>query len=248
MRPQERRPPEARPVPAPESGLTFARGLLLTAAALASAACSAPRPPFLAPSRAVGGEVILFQPEARLGSAGSQPIEEALVDGLIAELRKALTANGLSPSVAPRDPSMERSRRAVIAAWARARAGGRHRLRPDEPLGVEEALLPVREWGADTVVAAVLARRGLFVPEGEYVPRPPGELVVLPDEKSDYEIPRARDYTEEGVSLELLLVDARNGRIVAHRRVTYPAAGDRDIAAVLPRLVRMATRGLTGSP
>jgi len=30
--------------------------------------------------------------------------------------------------------------------------------------------------------------------------------------------------------------------------VTHPAAGDRDIAAVLPRLVRMATRGLTGSP
>ncbi len=213
-----------------------------------AAACTTARPPAFEPARSVGGDVLIFRPEVRLGSSGTRPIEEVVVDGLIAELRRVLTGKGLALVVASRDPSLEASRSAVAAAWRRERSAGRHRLRADARLGIEEALRPVREWGADKVLAVLLSRRGVVVSDGEYVPRPSGEILERPEDRLDYKIPRASDYADQSVVLELLMVDAATGRIVTHRRASHPAATERDIVDVLPRLVGMVSRGLSGGP
>ncbi|UCF68913.1 MAG: hypothetical protein JSV80_06395, partial [Acidobacteriota bacterium] len=132
----------------------------------------------------------------------------------------------------------------LIGALRRQRLRGSRRLRPGEPLGLDEAAMVVARQAAS--VLAVLVRRGAYVGEGRYMPRPSGELMPLPEEQGDYEIPRAGSQSIGGVELELLVVE-ETGRVLTHRRVAHPAASAQEILGAMPVLLREVTRGLSAS-
>lgn len=217
--------------------------LLLTALA---AGCASGPPPLLEGSRALGPTLLVFGPEVRLGGQDGRVGEDMMHGRLDRLLRQSLAGRGLelaAPGAVGDDSAL---RTALIEILVRQKQRNR-RLRPGDPTGVRGELAEAQSAQASSVAVAMLSRSG--IPRGDddtFLPVPPDQIVPLPEERSDYEIPRA-DATArpESVDLDLLVVDATTGEVRLHRRVTYPASNTGEIDTALPVLVREVSRGVT---
>jgi hypothetical protein len=183
----------------------------------------------------------MLAPEISLGPSVDDARTRRIAARLVAELRGTLESREVRLDGPWAGDGAESARRQLLE---RMRRSGGERLRRGVAVPLDDALVPLRASGAAGVLAARLLRRP-STSEGGFVPRPPGEIVELPDERPDYEIPTAEEFATGGVDLELLLVDTETSRVVTHRRVSHPVTGD-DVEAVLPALARLATRGMAG--
>ncbi len=217
--------------------------VLLLAGVLLAAACTAARPPVFDAPRTVGPRTLLLAPEIRMGRAGTTAVQR-LGDRLVLELRQALSGSGLE-ILSPADKSGPPMRAAVLSAWHTFRQQGFGRIKPGTDLGVADELAPARSDGARSLVLAVLTRIGQGNDDDVYVPRPPDELIPPRETQPDYVIPQAGPKGEDGVALDLLVVDSATGRALAHRRVSYPASTPDDVMNALPVLVREVSRGIS---
>ncbi len=207
---------------------------------LAASGCTAGRPPAFAPATAAGGRTLLLGPEVSLGSRIDETAERRIAARLVAELRAVLAERRVRIEGPWSGEDAETARREMLD---RMRRSPGERMRAGTAVPLDDALVPLQATGAASVLAVRLLRRP-SASEGGYVPRPPGELVELPDERLDYEVPSAEAYATGGVELEILLVDAGTSRVVTHRRVSHPVTGE-DVDAVLAPLVRLAARGIS---
>ncbi len=207
------------------------------------AACTAARPPVFDAARAVGPRTLLLAPEIRMGRAGTTAVQ-MLNDRLVLDLRQALSGTGLE-IMSPGDKDGPPMRAALLSAWHTFRRQGFGRIKPGTDLGVIDQLGPARGDGARSLVLAVLTRLGQGNDDDVYVPRPPGELIPPRETAPDYVIPQAGPRGEDGVALDLLVVDSSTGRALAHRRVSYPASTPDEVLAAMPVLVREVSRGLS---
>lgn len=227
--------------PAPASAVP----LLLFVLGVLTSGCAATTAPILSPARELAGLSLVLRPEVRLGNVAGESGDEELVALLAAELRRTLADQGVVASGPTGQPAIELARLEVLDAWRHERGLRGSRLPEGTPIVADEALQVLRASGAETVLMTLLSRRGLTAPEGEYVPRPSGELYVLPEERNDYEIPTADEFASDSLVLELLVVRTGDGRVVQDRRAAEPSQG-RDPGSLVPRLVRLVVRGLGG--
>lgn len=210
-----------------------------------AAGCAANRAPVFEPTRTLGANVLVLEPDLRLGSSMTAPDESVLADQLMGELRRALSGAGLNVAPATESPRFDGLRSALIDLGVRARSQRLGRLRPGTRVELGEGAAAAREAGGSTVVLAVLGRSGAWYDEDGYAPRAPGEVMPLPDDKPDFYVPDARaNSMQAGVDLELLAVSVTDSEVVLHRRVSYPAQTTAEIAEALPRLAREAARNL----
>ncbi|RMF76063.1 MAG: hypothetical protein D6738_02150, partial [Acidobacteria bacterium] len=192
----------------------------LVAAVLAAllAACTGGPAPVFEGRRAVGGGILLIEPAVRIGGAGVRLLADEARAELFRQLRQQLAGRGLD--IAPLRPEgddaaiADRLVRTVVAEKLRGR-----RLRAGASLHVDGLGELAARYGATVVAAAVLTRSGIAPDEGEFLPIPEGELVPLPDERSEYEVPDASPRGRPGVDLDFVLVDAVAGQVRLHRRV-----------------------------
>lgn len=213
-------------------------------AVLALSACTARRAPVLDAQGPVGGTVLLLEPEVRSMGELTPRQRTTLAERLRAELVGTLSLQDVDVRLADPAERFAPLRGALLEAVA-SRRGRSTGLAAGTDLELGETLAPAREAGARTVIVALLVPIGARPGPDGYVPRPPGEIMPLPEDRPDYVVPRAgREGYGTGVELDLAVVDAATGRVLAHRRTGMPAATAADMLDVLPRLVREDTRGL----
>jgi hypothetical protein len=218
-------------------------GVLLAAVgAVWLTGCVTGRPPAFVSPQAVGDAVLLLQPEVRLGQAAASSTEAQITDGLNGDLRDGLAGNNISIVTAEPGADTKRLRAALLSGLLAARAAGFGRVKPGADLGVSDLVAPVAREGAHAIVFGVLSR----APQGEFVPRAPDEIVPLPDDRPDYVIPQTGRAANsvDSVALDVVVVDSRTGRAIAHRHVVHPARNIDDVRLAIPVLVHEALRGL----
>ncbi len=218
--------------------------ILVLALSLLLPACSAGRPPVLEGARPIGPSTLVLQPEIRLGSGTDPATARVVSEQLVSQIRGSLAASGIEITGVGGQPKL---RSALLAGWSHARNQGFGRIRRGADLGVADVIGPAAQEGAKSVLLAVLTRPGLPTPDSPFVPRPPGEIVPQPEDRPDYVIPQVHHGSgaASGVALDLVVVDATTGRVVADRHVEHPAQSVDDVVSVLPVLVREAARGIT---
>lgn len=227
------------------------RGARLAAIALASAViagCASGPPPVFESPKALGETVVMFDAEIQL--------PERLVDGpnaremvqtsLTRRLRQALAGKGIGFGDPQQGADAASSLRVeLLDAWRSQRRQSTRRLRVGSRVQLPPGAAALRADGARSAVLPILTGRKGGAEGDDFAPIPPGDVHWKPDERPDYEIPRAGDEgMTSGVDLDLVIVDLANGQIVAHRRVIHPAEDTSDILASLPVMVREATRNL----
>jgi hypothetical protein len=218
--------------------------LLAGLAGLLTAGCASGPPPLFEGARPVGAQMLLFAPEVRLGGRDAAR-DNILVGGVLErELRSAFVGHGVSIDRAPNDDDAERLRKAVLVALDEQRVRNR-RLRVDNTLPLQASLTDVAvPLGSRAVAVALMVRSGVVTDGRTYLPRPADEIVELPEERGDYEIPNADDYANSSVGLDLIVLEVPSGRVKLHRRVSEPVQTLVEIQQALPALVREATRGV----
>jgi hypothetical protein len=231
------RPPCTRP-DRPAVGLTLA--LLL----LVATSCAGGPPPVFQPNRAVSGELLLMEPAVRLGSGGDEFVESTVATALERELRGSLAGNGIELVSIADENEVANARAALVEAVERTRLRGR-RLRSGSRLAIAEVLPEMVGTGARSALMAVLSRSGMPRDEDQWVPRPADEIIPLPEDRPDYEVPMGPEASgRTDVTLDVLLLDVETGEVVMHRRVFHPADTLGAISEALPVLVREAVRGV----
>jgi hypothetical protein len=207
-----------------------------------SAGCRSGPPPVFEGTRSVGDRVLLLEPAVRLGGADEAAEDDMASDELLARLRRSLSGQGLVTT--GQTPAAAALREELMDVLDARRRAGR-RLRSGDVLPLGDALIDASATGAATAAAAILARGGPAVRDDGYMPRPPDELIELPEDRPTYEIPEAgASAAGEQAELHLLLVSIGTGQVITHRRVQYPARDTREVISSIPILVREATRGL----
>lgn len=216
--------------------------LALVAALLAG--CASGPPPLFEGARPVGAQMLLFAPEVRLGGPDAAQ-DNILVGGVLErELRSAFVGHGVAIDRAPNNDDAERLRKAILAAIDDQRVRNR-RLKVGNTLPVQASLTDVAvPLDARAVALALFVRSGVVTDGRTYLPRPADEIVELPEERGDYEIPNADDYVNSSVGLDLIVLEVPSGRVKLHRRVSEPVQTIVEIQEALPTLVREATRGV----
>lgn len=253
MRSSAARPTALRPPPrrraVPRATVVIRAAVLAALVALvASSACTSGRAPVFDRPRSLGARTLLLGSEIRLGREGSPVDLASLSEHLDLELRRALGGAGVVVQIPADADRVAALRRALLEVWVRGRQQGLGRLRTGTDLALGPLLGAAAESGSSTVMLGVLTRTGTGDAAGGYVPRPPGEVIRMPEDRFEHEIPQAgRNAFGAGVDLDLLAVDVATGKVVAHRRVSHPAAGSGDIVAAVPVLVREAARGFAPS-
>jgi hypothetical protein len=176
-----------------------------------------------------------------------QAQDAALVaDALTSELRRALSGAGVQLTGSESGDAREgQLRQALVAAWTQARAA-RARVRKGTLLVTSADLAAADAGRYDTLVFAVLSGAHGRPGQREGVPLPPDLIVPSPDDRPEYDVPSAREFTAGGVELELLVVSAKTGELLAQRRVAHPAHTRDGILQALPIIVREVSRGLQG--
>jgi hypothetical protein len=215
-----------------------ALGVLVLSLIVLGAACRSGPPPALRVPQTVPRECLLLSPEVRVGERRD---DQLLVTQVAEELRAQLQARGFSTGVEAEDGPNAPLRRTLLDLLLRLR--GAARLRTGAEAGVLESLRGVTDAGWQV---AVVVRLAGYVPEpGVGVPMPAD--AVMPDRERgpDYVIPRAPGVGPNAVALDLLAVDGRSGKVVAHRRVAMPVDTPERLKAAIPSLVRESLRGLT---
>ncbi|NJN64442.1 MAG: hypothetical protein HC882_05890 [Acidobacteria bacterium] len=193
----------------------------------------------------MGATLVLFEPEVRLGGSDGRVGEEVTLARLDRMLRQELAGRGIEVASTGGSDRESALRAALLEIVERQKQRGR-RLRAGDPVNVRQELPEAQRSGASSVMVVMLSRSGFATEDGGSLPIPPDRLEPLPDERNDYEIPRADALSRPpSVDLDLLVVDALSGDVRAHRRVTYPARSSGEIDEALPVLVREATRGVT---
>ena len=217
---------------------------LLAFASVVLAGCASGPPPLFEGARPVGGETLLFAPEVRLG--GPQAEKDNILVGAVLEreIRQALVGRGVSVERAPDSDDAERLRKAMLGALDEQRVRNR-RLRVDSTIPIQVSLKEVAmPLGARSVAMTLLVRTGVVTDDRTYLPRPADEIMELPEEKNDYQIPNADDYADTSIGLDLIVVEVPSGRVMLHRRVSEPVETLAEIQQSIPVLVREATRGI----
>lgn len=123
------------------------------------------------------------------------------------------------------------------------REGGR--LRGGTDLGLGDQLDGYRRSGGLPRQSSwYWTRWGTGPDEKGYMPVP-DELITPKELRPEYVIPTVPRETRGALVLDLLVMDGVTGKVVTHRRVADPGEDPGQILAVLPVLVREATRGLS---
>lgn len=228
-----------------------ARALAACSAALALAVlagCASGPPPVFDGPRTLGSRVMMYEPVLRVPETmvDSPRDRDLLSEALETRLRQALAGNEInSERVDGSEISVQELRANLLDVWRSQRGQAGRRLR----IGTQVELPPGTEAlaasGARSVILPVLSGRHPAVDGSGYVPLPHNEVMWLPEERPDYEIPTAgAEGMNSGVDLDIIVLDLGTGQISAHRKVIYPAADAGDIMAALPVMVREVTRGL----
>lgn len=175
------------------------------------------------------------------------PNDREMVDAAVnRRLRQALAGRGIG-LLEPGDGADAAAalRQEMLDAWRAQRRQGSGRMRVGSRIQLPPGAAALREDGARSVVLPILTGRKAGAEGGDFAPMPPGDVHWMPDERSDYEIPRAgQEGMTSGVDLDLVAIDLSTGEVVAHRRVIHPASDTSDILASLPVMVREVTRNL----
>lgn len=210
----------------------------------AAPSCTGGRRPLLDRPRFVGPRALLLAPEVLVGRAGSTE-QATIADVLRDQLKAALSHEDIETIFGASVPGTSALRTALLDAWRTGRTQRLGRLKTGADLGLQDALGPAVAAGATTVVLPVLTRTGPVEGPDGYVPRPMDEILRRPGEQRPREIPQAGETAAKGgVDLDVVVVDAGSGRVVTHRRVSYPVSDPPDVANAVPVMVREAVRGL----
>ncbi len=220
-------------------------GVTAVSFGLALGGCSLSRPPVFEVSRELHGSLLVMAPSIR-GVKATGSSREHLAQAVETKLRQAFAGHGLRVVQGAEGEAFTSFRRGVEQAWAKQRVAGARRFRTGADLGLRSLLELPASTGARLAAFVVLAGHGT-VSAGEYMPVPPDEIILMPEERPDYVVPKAgHQGIARGVDLDLLLVDLRSGLVVMHRRVSHPASSSGEIYEALPVLVRELTRRLSG--
>lgn len=230
----------------PRSALFALGAAFLVASGLSLPGCLSGPPPVFDGPRPLGTNTFLFQPAVRVGSDRGQPEPRILQALLAQEARQNLAQAGVGVvEDGPGDERMSRLRDLVLEALVRERSQGRGgRLRGGTDLGLGDQLDGLADRGTSTAILMVLTRWGTGPDEKGYMPVP-DELITPKELRPEYVIPTVPRETRGALVLDLLVMDGVTGKVVTHRRVADPGEDPGQILAVLPVLVREATRGLS---
>ncbi|MCE5246962.1 MAG: hypothetical protein ABFD84_12965 [Candidatus Polarisedimenticolia bacterium] len=217
-----------------------------TAAVVCAAGCASSPTPVFERAKSVGPSVLVLVPQVRT-VLNISPVDQAsLTDQLSVELRRTLAGASLEVKEGSPERTFAALRGELLDAIARARLTRSGRFAPGTDLGLGPSLAAATDAGARAVVVAELTRLGAGRGGKDYVPIPPGELVKLPEDRPDFIVPQRPSAAGggSGVELRLLVVDAANGHVLAHRVVVDPAMSVDEIRTAMTALVREACRGL----
>jgi hypothetical protein len=225
---------------------TWIAGLALVSAVLVG--CASGPPPVFESPKALGETVVMFDAEIQLPQRllEGPNAREMVETSLTRRLRQALAGKGIGFGDAEQGADAASSLRVeLLDAWRAQRRQSSRRLRVGSRVQLPPGAAALRAEGAQSAILPILTGRKGGAEGDDYAPIPPGQVHWKPDERSDYEIPRAgEEGMTSGVDLDLVIVDLANGQIVAHRRVIHPAEDTSGILASLPVMVREATRNL----
>ncbi len=208
------------------------------------AACAGGPAPVFEGRRGIGTELILFEPAVRLGGTEARLLADEAGRQLGRLLRQRLAGRGLAVDPLPLGDASDEARDRLVRVVLAEKMRGR-RLRSGATLRVAGLADVATRRGASAVAVAVLTRSGVGPRDGEFLPLPEGQLVELPDARSEYEVPDASRRHRVGVDLDFVIVDAATDTVRLHRRVSYPLDKLAQLPDVLPVLVREATRGIS---
>ncbi len=207
--------------------------------------CSAGKLPVISGPQAIGGDLVLLEPQLRARDIDKARDRQMLTGAVSSELGQLLAARGMVLDRQSGD-EIEAVHKGIRQAWARRRSSSSRLFKDGELLGLEKELAGAPAVAGRPLVFVVLARVGALRGSGGYQPIAPDEMIELPDERADYVVPQAGSVAVAGgVDLDLIVVDGRTGQVKTHRRVSHPAHTPTEILGALPVLLREVSRGLT---